>query len=57
MINTALDEIRKEQQKTSGNILKGERFLSHIEQLCVQINRTRSEEKKKNLLKKELATS
>jgi len=27
MMNTALDEIRKEQQKTSGNILKGERFL------------------------------
>lgn len=27
MMNTALDDIRKEQQKTCGNILKGERFL------------------------------
>lgn len=27
MMNTALDDIRKEQQKTCGNVLKGERFL------------------------------
>lgn len=27
MMNTALDDIRKEQQKICGNVLKGERFL------------------------------